>query len=129
LLLKGCYATAIFRWAGSLPADTDGIDLLGRKRQNAFQPDLVLPPISEVILVEKPFSEPEVELGQANLVGILMKGKSSAPGHTEILAVDTKPVQMEVAPAEGNLEAVVQIRQGLVGAQQQPTPDHRADSS
>jgi hypothetical protein len=62
LLLKGCYATAIFWWAGSLPADTDGTSLLGRERKNTFQPDLVFPLVSEIVLVEKAFSEPEVEL-------------------------------------------------------------------
>jgi hypothetical protein len=73
LLLKGGDPTAIFGWTGSLPTHTDGINLLRRKRKNTFQPDLVFPLVSEVILVEKPFSEPKLEIGQADLMGILIK--------------------------------------------------------
>src|SRR3982750_4041605 len=36
---------------------------------------------------------------------------------------------MEVTPSKRDLERIVQIRESLVGAQQQPAPDHRAEAA
>src|SRR3954462_15624716 len=62
-------------------------------------------------------------------MGTGREAKPSAAGHAEVLAMDAKAVQMKVAPAKGDLESVMQIRQRLIGAQQQPAPDHRADAA
>jgi len=86
------------------------------KRKNSFQPDLVLPAIPEVVLVQKPFPEPEVEIRQAHLRGIFVEDRSANVVNAEVLAVDPKRIEMGIAPAEGKLKCIVKVSNGLVGA-------------
>ncbi len=47
--------SAVFGRCGSGAADTDRISLFGVKRQFLLDPNLVLPSIDEVVLIEKAF--------------------------------------------------------------------------
>lgn len=93
------------------------------ERKNSFQPDLVLPAVPEVVLVHKPFSEPELEIHQAHHGGIFIECSSADVVHAEVLAVDPETIQMKVAPAESKLKCTVKVRKGLVRANQKPSPD------
>ncbi len=98
------------------------------ERKNWFQPDLVLPAVPEVVLVQKPFSDPETEIRQPHLGGILVEGSSADVVHAKVSAVDPEPIEMEVAPAESKLKCIVKVRKGLVSGRATPASgDYHAE--
>jgi len=63
-LQEGPGAAAVFRRCLALSADTDRIASLRFLREPAFDADLVLPRVAEVILVEEVFVAAELEVGE-----------------------------------------------------------------
>lgn len=58
---------------------------------------------------------------------MMVENQSAGMGHAEIFSVNSETVQMEVTPAKGDLESIVQIRNCMVGAKEQSAPNHGAD--
>jgi hypothetical protein len=83
-----------------------------------FDPDLVLPGVAEVILVDEPLVGSELEVIEPDRVGIVGERESPHPADAIVAAVDAEPVEMEVTPAEGNLEHVMELGEGAVAADQ-----------
>jgi len=80
--------------------------------KNRFDPDQVLPIVSEVVLVEELLSETELEVREFDSVWIIAK-REAAPRRDAILfTVNEETVEMEVAPGEGDLEGMVEIGDG-----------------
>ena len=89
----------------------------------------MLPLVSEVILVQKPFPDPELEIRQADSIGVVVKNRSANIVHTKVLAVDAETIEMEVTPAESQLQCIVKISDTLVGTKQQSAPDQWANAT
>jgi hypothetical protein len=124
---EGPGAATVFRRCPASPPDTERIAPLRLLRELPLDPDLVLPGIAEVTLVEEAFVAAELEVGEANLVGILGEPGPSRPTDAVIPGVDAEAMEVGVGPAEGDLERVMELGQGAVGAHQEPPPDHGAD--
>src|SRR6516165_12281540 len=43
--------------------------------------------------------------------------------------MNVKPVKVQVTPVKGNLQGVMEVGDGGVTADQEPSPDHRADAA
>ncbi len=99
-LQEGPGAATVFRRCRASPADTDRIGPPRLLVEPAFDPDLVLPPVAEVILVEEPFVGAELEVDEPNLACILGEPKTAVPADPIISAVDAEAMQVRVAPAE-----------------------------
>lgn len=69
-----------------------------------FQPDVMFPVVVEVVLVEKALLNPKLKIGEPDVFGLV--------------------VEHHPAPAQGDLNAIVEVGYGLVAPQQQALPDH-----
>jgi hypothetical protein len=69
------------------------------------------------------------EIGEINLLRIVIEREASLVRHTVILAVNMKPVQMGIASAHRDLNGVVEIGNAVITAELQATPDHRTDAT
>ncbi|TQN49263.1 hypothetical protein DLNHIDIE_03443 [Acidithiobacillus thiooxidans ATCC 19377] len=58
---------------------------------------------------------------------IRSKAYSAIMIYTVVLAMDVKPIQMRIAPAEGNLQDIMQVRDGTVATHEQSPPNHWGD--
>ena len=126
-LQEGPGTAAVFRRCLALPTDTDRVPPLRLLREPVFDPDLVLPRVAEVILVEEAFVAAELEVGEADLACILGEPGPARPADAIIPAVDAEAMEMGVAPAEGDLDDVMKLSEGPLTADQESPPDHGAD--
>jgi hypothetical protein len=111
-------AAAVFRRSRPPSTDTDRVRSLRLRGEPAFDPDLVLPGVVEVILVDEPLVGSEPEVIEPDGVGIVGERESPHPADAIVAAVDAEPVEMEVTPAEGDLEHVMEFGEGAVAADQ-----------
>src|SRR5512135_1695156 len=126
-LQEGPGAAAVFRRCPALSADTDRIASLRFLRESAFDADLMVPSVAEVILVEEALVAAELEVGEADLMGIQGEPGPARSADAVVPAVDAEAMQMGVAPAEGDLDDVMELSEGTLAADQDPPPDHGAD--
>jgi hypothetical protein len=117
----------IFRRRSSSTASTRRIAARVLQWQNAFEPELMLPEIAEVVLVAEAAVDAQAQVTEAHLPWIVGKADAARLGDAVVLAVDHKAVQVGVGPVEGNLEDVVEVGDGGIAANEQPAPDRRAD--
>src|SRR4029079_912410 len=89
--------------------------------------DDMLPPVPEVVLIQKALPWSEREVGETDAGGIIRKGDAAEVGGAERLAVDHELMEVGVAPAHRDLEHVVQVGDGGVAADEQSAGDHRTD--
>jgi hypothetical protein len=68
-----------------------------------FNPDLVLPTISEIVFIEEALIYSKLEIGQLHFVPIDVKVGYDSLTDAVILAANAESVKMKVAPAKGNL--------------------------
>jgi hypothetical protein len=129
VLLKRPNPTTLFRRDSSSPANANRIEPLWLKRTDSFQPDLMFPAVLEIVFVQKPFAEAEAEIRQADLIGLSVEDRSTYMVHAEILAMDPETIEVAVAPAESELERIMEVRNTLVGTNQEPTPDQWANAA
>ena len=60
---KGARATAILGGTGPVTSDAEGIAPLRLQGENLLDPDLMLPEVVKIVLIEKPLTGPEPEIG------------------------------------------------------------------
>lgn len=120
-------ASRVFRRSCTPSADADRIPPLRFLRKPEFDPDLVLPRVAQVVLIKEPLVESEPEVGESDLACILGRRESADSTDAIVAAVDAKPVEMEITPAESDLEHVMEVGEGAIAAHQEPPPDHGAD--
>jgi hypothetical protein len=125
---KGARAATRLGWRRTGATNADGCVLAGRVRQNLLNADLVAPGDVEVVLVDEALARAKAEIGQAYLVWIVGEAHPTRVGNTVTLAVDHEAVEVRVGPAEGSLDAGVEVRDGGLTRDQESAPDQRADS-
>lgn len=89
----------------------------------------MLPVIVQVVLVQKPLAKPKSEVGEMDLLRVVVERNASRMRHAVVLAVNVKPMKVGIAPAEADLNGVMEIGDALVTAQQEAPPDHRANTT
>ena len=108
---------------------THRIMFCGVRFQLAFQADLQEPAVDEIVPVEKPLSPMQTEIIEPNLPWIISEANPAGASHAILLPVDTKTVQMDIAPIHHNLEHIVQLCKADIAAHPHPSPDQRADAA
>ena len=79
----------------------------------------MLPVIVQVVLVQKPLAKPKSEVGEMDLLRVVVERNASRMRHAVVLAVNGKPMKVGIAPAEADLNGVMEIGDALVTAQQE----------
>lgn len=97
------------------------------QRFTSFNAHFVLPVVVKVVLVEETLIFAEFEFAQLNLAGITRKADAAVVVNTIILTMYVKPIQMLIAPAEGDLQCKMQASDCAVAAHKESAPDHRTD--
>ena len=101
---------------------------LGLDRRPPLDAHLELPPIAEVVLVQEPFVEAEVQVGQLHFPCITA-GEPAEEWHGVVLLTNAESMEVEVRPIKADLQDNVQIGQGAVGPDEKAPPEHRANLS
>src|SRR5262249_20751905 len=120
-------APAVFEGRCSPPTNAGRVVTLELYGELFLHPDLVLPEVPEVILVQESFSEPEMKVRKPDLVRVIGKPHAPRLRNAVTLATDNELVQVIAFPAHHNLEDIVQIGNGAIAADQKAPPDERTD--
>jgi hypothetical protein len=123
------WAAAVFGRTGTRPSDTDGIACLRIVWSHAFEPDVMLPQVTQVVLVQETLTGPESEAGEADLRWIIGEEQTAEAGDPVGAALDTKAMRVEILPAHRRLHDGVQVGDGGVAADQHPPPNQGADAA
>src|SRR5207249_4199759 len=88
------WTTAVLRRTVARVSGANRVRLTRITRQHLFQADVMLPEVAHVIFVDEAFARSELEIGQADLVGIVVKEYAALAVDAIFLAMDPKPMQM-----------------------------------
>jgi len=94
-------SAALFGRGSALPPDTHRIDAFRVRSPDLFNSQVVLPVVTEVILVQKSLAEAEPKLRHPNLPGAVVKAHATVVGDVVLFAVDEKAMEMAVRPPHG----------------------------
>ena len=72
----------------------------------------MLPRVGEVVFVEKAFIHTKVEINQPEVAGVLRVPGTAQPRDPELLAMNPEAMKVIVGPAEGDLDYIVEVREG-----------------
>ncbi len=108
-------------------AHADGIGFRRVEGHRALEADLVLPQVAKVVFVAETRVLTKAEIRQADLGRVISKGDPAEVGEAIVLAMDDKAVEVRIAPVEDDLQAVMEIGDGAVTANEQASSNHRAD--
>ena len=64
-----------------------------------------------------------------HLVRVVAEGAATGPGDTARSPMDDESVEVFIAPAQHQLERVMQVDDGAIAADENSTPDQRADAA
>lgn len=78
----------------------------------------MLPEVAHVVLVDEPLALPQPEVGQTDLVRIVGKEQPAAARDAVLPTMHPKAVQMQIFPAHGNLQHVMEFGDGRVAGDQ-----------
>jgi hypothetical protein len=81
----------------------------------------------EAVGIGESFPFPQPEIGQADLMGVVVEDQAARVADAVLLAAHGEPVQVLPAPAEGDLEDLVQTGDSDRVGDLHLTPDQRAD--
>src|SRR6202035_5807699 len=109
------------------PTNAHWVDVLSSDGLNAFEADLMLPQIAEIILVKKPLVDAETKLRKKHFPGVGRERGAAHPARAVLLATNHKTAEVKVAPIECDLEQVVQRGDAAVAAHVQTPPNGRVN--
>ena len=110
-LQKAFRSAAILRGPRPAASHTNRIGPLGLDRRPLLDAHLELPPIAEVVLVQEPFVEAEVQVGQLHFPCITA-GEPAEEWHGVVLLTNAESMEVEVRPIKADLQDNVQIGPG-----------------
>ncbi len=84
--------------------------------QDLLKANVMLPSIGEVVGVDKLLALSEIQPDQRNLMGRFIEPQAAGPEEAVGAAVNLKLVQMEVRPAEGDLDRSVEFAKALLAS-------------
>src|SRR5260370_624717 len=91
------------------PTNADGVGLCGIKRELLSQTNLMLPLLSQVILIQKTLFQSQVQISEADLGRIITKPDPARLSDAILPPMKREAMQMRVIPAHNHLENMVQI--------------------
>jgi hypothetical protein len=124
---EGQWAATVLEGSASLACGADGILFRGVKRKDLFETNLVLPPVRQIILIDKRFLAAEMEITQLHSMGIVVKAHPSRLPHSVGLSPNEELVQVFIHPAEYDLQGVMKLSYRAVAPHEQATPDLGTD--
>jgi hypothetical protein len=68
-----------------------------------FNPDLMLPPVPEIVFVEEAFIDSKAEIHQLQVVTPGVKVRDYSSTDTVISPANSEPMEVKVAPVKGDL--------------------------
>ena len=92
--------TTVFWWHRAPPANAHRVAAPWLERQYAFDAQVVLPAIGEVVFVNKPLADAQTKIGQVYLLGIVAEVDPAVMTDAVLAPVNNKAVQVLVRPAE-----------------------------
>jgi hypothetical protein len=92
-----------------------------------LHPDLMLPEVPEVILVQESLTESEVQVAELDLRRVIRKPHPTRLRDAITLSPDHELMEMVAFPAHGDLESIMQVGNGAVTADEKTPPDERTD--
>ena len=111
----------VFGRGGATATDAAWIDAPRRQRQDLLDPDVVLPVVGEVVLVQEALADAQPESSQPHAARVDVAVVS-------VLApLDHEAMEVLAAPAQRDLQGGMQVGDRAVAADEQPAPDQRAD--
>ena len=113
---------------GSTPGDTLRDSFAGPARPGMFNAYLVNPRVAEVVLVNEALTDTQLEPRQRHGPGVFVKPHATIAVDAELPAMNTEAVKMGILPTKRNLDHLMKISQPHITADEQPTPDQRADT-
>ncbi len=87
----------------------------------------MLPEVAHVILIDEPLPLAQPEGSQGDLAWIVGKADASIAVDAIRLAMNAELMQMQVLPAHGDLQHIVQLGDGCVTGDEQAPPDQGSD--
>ena len=117
------WATAVLWWTVPGAADAHGVYRAGIARQHLFQAQVMLPEVPHVVLVEEAFARAQLEIGEGYFPRIVVEPDAAITVNAILLAMDPKPMQMQILPAHRGLDDGVQLGNSRVAGYQQPAPN------
>jgi hypothetical protein len=115
-LHEGPGASAVLGRDDSPAARADRVAPRGLRRQGLLHPDVVLPPISEVVFVYEALANPKTKIAKADFTGVVGEAEAARIPDAVLATVDHEAVEVVVAPAEGELQGGVQVSDRAVAA-------------
>ncbi len=116
--------TTVLRWASTGSTRANRIRLPRIDGEHAFDANVMLPEVAHVVFIDEVLTRPYLEDGKHDLVRVVVKAHTAATGDAIRFAIDTELMQMQVLPAHGYLQDVMQLGDSRVAGYQQATPDH-----
>jgi len=113
----------------AIAGGADGIPLARIERENPFKPDIVLPKVAHVVLVDEPLALAQLEIGKDDLVRIVGEGDPADAVDAVGLAVNAEPMQVQVFPTHRDLQHGVQLGDRAIAGHEETPPDHRGDGA
>jgi hypothetical protein len=89
-------ATTVFKGSTPFARSTHGIRLCRIKRKNLFEANVVLPPIPQIILIQKGLLEAEVKITKSDLARIIVEDHATNSPNPIGLSPDEELVQVLV---------------------------------
>ena len=99
------------------------------QRKDLLDAHVVLPAISEVILVEEALADAQSEINQPYLARIVSEADPAVMVDAVLTTVNGEAIEMLVCPTQADLERRVQVRDAAIAADEQAPPDQRADTA
>jgi hypothetical protein len=121
------WPAAILRRASTFPSRTHGIDTTGIERHDRFESEVTDPVIGEVVHVAEALPLMEAQRCQRDVARIDIEAGTAQTLAALFLAMDTKIMQVLVAPGADDLERRMERSQRHVAANAEPAPDQRTD--
>jgi hypothetical protein len=84
------HLAAVAALSGTSPTHAHWVDLLSSDGLNAFEADLMLPQITEIILIKKPLVDAETKLRKKHFPGVGRERDAAPPAHAVLLATNHK---------------------------------------
>ncbi len=89
-------------------------------RPDLLDPDVVLPAVGEVVLIQEALADTQIQIGQSHLARIAAATVPILP------PLDDEAMEVLVAPVQGCLQGGMQLGDGVVTADEEAAPASRA---
>jgi hypothetical protein len=124
----GPRATTVLWWRDPFASKTDRIVALRVPRQHGFQAQLTFPVIDEVVDVAEALPSMSAQRHELHVARINTEAGTTKTRAALLLAMETKAMEMHIAPGEDELQRGIEGGQGHVAADEEPAPNQRTDA-